>query len=295
MLSNEHELMLEWLKEGRARGVGPEPAEARAARSQKIHGVEEEQVPSLRPGSLLLTPEQAREDLVIVYLHGGGFRSGTTEKARALAAQLAQLTGARVLLPEYRLAPQHPYPAGLDDCEAGYLYAAARFPYARMVLGGESAGANLALALLLRRTAAEDPRPLAGFLYSGMYDLRAERFERGSWVGNAPTDFVLEVPGGLSTSADYAGKHEPDEPLISPVTADLAGLPPLLIQVSSAEMLLDDSLELAAQAARSRVRVVLEVQPHLQHAWQLFTGFLPEADHAVERTVDFICRAEDER
>lgn len=256
-------------------------------------GVVDEPVGALRAGSYLMTPDGARDDMVILYVHGGGFRSGLARGSRGLGAHLALATKARVVLPEYRLAPEEPFPAGLEDCLAAFDHAASLAP--RVVVAGESAGANLALAVLLRRSSGNHPGLLAGVLYSGVFDLRKERFSEGSWTGRADTDLLLPDELGLAMHDDYLGGHPADDPLVSPVVADLRGLPPLFLQVSGAERVLDDSLTLADRAARAGVEVDLEVWPRMFHAWQVAAGFLPEATEAVARTAAFVRRVADGR
>ncbi|GAA4991014.1 alpha/beta hydrolase [Yinghuangia aomiensis] len=285
------------IKAGHSNAPADRDAERRAqaeqaAMYQPFPGVRDEPAPTLCDGSYLMTPDGPRDDLVILYIHGGGFTSGTAGLARAVAAHLASGTRARVVLPEYRLAPEHPYPAGLDDCEEALAYAASLAP--RVVVAGESAGANLATALLLRRAAAHDPAPIAGVLYGGVFDQREERYSAGSWTERADTDLFLGASDG-SMSRLYLNGHPADDPLVSPLLADLTGLPPLFIQASSAERLLDDSLELAARAARAGVHVEMEIWPQMPHTWQITAGFLPEATEAAARTAAFINRVADGR
>ncbi|MGP3999540.1 alpha/beta hydrolase [Streptomyces sp. 8N706] len=256
-----------------------------------VPGVALAPAPGLRPGSYLLTPDGPRDDLLVLFLHGGGFRSGSPDTVRGAGARLAAALGVRVLLPAYRLAPEKPFPAALDDAEAGFVWATSLLPGAQIAVGGESAGANLGLSLLLRRRDAGDRRALAGFLFSGAFDLRPERHAEGSWVTNEETDLLMSARFGLATSRDYLAGHDPADPAASPLLADLTGLPPLLLEVSGAEVLLDDSLELAARAARSGASVALDVQPDLHHSWQVAAGFLPEADASLRRAAAFIERA----
>ncbi|GAA5050855.1 acetyl esterase/lipase [Thermocatellispora tengchongensis] len=303
MPSKTHDLLVTMFREARDRSPAERPSiEAEREQShayddayRPVPGVTDEEFDGSAPGTRLMTPDGARDDLAIVHIHGGGFRAGSAKAVRALAAQVALGTGARVLLPEYRLAPEHPYPAALDDCEAAYERVQALFPEARVVVAGESAGANLAAALLMRRRDAGDTRALAGALFSGVFDLRPENYTSGSWVTNTETDLLLNPGLGPTMTADYLAGHSPEDGYVSPAIADLAGLPPLFIQVSSAELLLDDSLALAANAARSGVHVELEVWPHMQHVWQAATGFLPEATEAVERAVAFVRRVAEGR
>ncbi|WP_460072719.1 alpha/beta hydrolase [Streptomyces sp. YKOK-I1] len=299
MPSATYALMEGWFQEAaRTRGPVDLAAErAEAARYadmfQPIPGVHAEPVDGLGSGSWLMTPQGARDDMVILYVHGGGFRTGSAAGTRGLGAYLALATRARVLLPEYRLAPENPFPAGLDDCLAAFDVAAGLAP--KVVVAGESAGANLALAVLLSRAREEQPALLAGVLYSGVFDLRPERFSTGSWRGHDSTDLLLPEELGRVMHDDYLAGHPADDPLASPVVADLGSLPPLFLQVSSAERLLDDSMALADRAARAGVHVELEVWPRMFHAWHVAAGFLPEATEAVARSGAFIGRVADGR
>ncbi|MGW3567522.1 alpha/beta hydrolase [Streptomyces sp. NPDC000941] len=294
MPSETYALMEGWFKEA-ARNPGPadlaaerEAAAGFARMYQPVPGVVAEQAAELRPGSWLMTPDGARDDVVILHVHGGGFRSGAASGARVIGAQLALATGARVVLPEYRLAPENPFPAGLDDCLAAFDHAATIAP--KVVVAGESAGANLALAVLLRRSAQRHPALLAGALHSGIFDLRLEHFDTGTWVENAHTELILRQEHGRLMHDDYLAGHPADDPYVSPIRAELRDLPPLFIQVSSAERLLDDSLILADRAARAGVQVELDVWPRMFHAWQVSSGFLPEATEAVARSGAFVGR-----
>lgn len=297
MPSKAFALMESIIRAGKANPPLDRESERRAAAEQAamyrpLPGVRDEPAAALRDGSYLMTPDNPRDDLVVLYMHGGGFISGTAGVCRALGAHLALGTGARVVLPEYRLAPEDPYPAGLDDCEAAFAYAATLAP--RVVVAGESAGANLAMGVLLRRAAAGDGRAVAGVLYAGVFDQRKERYLSGSWSERAETDLILgDADDSMSTL--YLKGQRAEDPLVSPVLADLRGLPPLFIQASSAERLLDDSLELAACAARAGVHVEMEVWPRMSHAWQIAAGFVPEATEAAQRAASFVNRVAEGR
>ncbi|WP_460305822.1 alpha/beta hydrolase [Actinocorallia aurea] len=301
--SRAHDWLTRMFLKEREEASAPTPLEVERTRMEHLAtlvavppGVREEAVVEL-PGSLLLTPPDPRDDLLILFIHGGGFRVGTPGNDRAAAGLLALRTGARVLCPKYRLAPENPYPAGLDDCERAYLFACGLLPNARIVVGGGSAGAGLSAALLLRRRDAGDQRPLAGLLFSGTFDLRLEHIAdvEGTWVRNAATDLVLTPEGGRTMSADYAGVGDPNDPGISPLRADLTGLPPLLIHVSGTELLFDDSLRFASRAGQAGVETVLEIWPGMHHAWQAMAGMLPEAIESVERAAEFVLRVADGR
>lgn len=291
MPSETFDQMIDWFRNSEQVDLATERSTMAevGARYQAMPGVLDEPATSLLPGSYLMTPEQARDDVVIVLIHGGGFRSGNAAVPRPLAAHLALGTRARVVLPEYRLAPENPFPAAITDCLDAFDHAATLAP--NVVVAGESAGANLAAAVLLERRS----RALAGVLYSGVFDLREERFHTGSWVENGETEYLLKEDSGPRMRMDYLADHPADDPLASPVLADLRGMPPLFIQVSSAERLLDDSLTLATQAARAGVQVELDVWPHMFHCWSIAAGFLPEATEAVARVTDFVNRMADGR
>jgi epsilon-lactone hydrolase len=251
-------------------------------------GVTDEPAGALHGGSYLLTPEQPRDDAAILWIHGGVFRAGNAGADRIWMSWLAARTGCRAVLAEYRKAPENPYPAALEDCLAAFGYAASLAP--KVIVAGLSAGANLAAGVLL--STAGDPRAAAGVLLSGIHDLRQERFGQGSWVERAESDPAIRSCAGWD---QYFGTTLPDDPLISPVLGAFGGLPPLFLQVSSAERLLDDSLELAAAAARAGVHVELEVWPLMTHGWQTEVDEIPEATEAMTRIAAFIGRVLDGR
>lgn len=177
---------------------------------QPVPGVDAEAVAALRTGSWRMTPEGGRDDVVIVYVHGGGFRSGLAAEVRGLGAQLALAAQTRVLLPECRLAPEAPFPAGLEDRLAAFDHATTMAP--KDVVAGESAVANLALAVLLRRAREQHPSILAGVLYSGVFDLRLERFSNGTGTDRAATDLLLPEGLGRLMHDDYFAGHADDAP-----------------------------------------------------------------------------------
>jgi acetyl esterase/lipase len=273
-------------------GLDAERAQARHSAAQMLlpANVTEAELVGGRPGSLEWTPAAPREDLLVLHIHGGGFRSGVPGMDRRFGATLGQRLGARVVGPAYRLAPENPFPAGLDDCEAAYELVRSQHPQARIVVSGCSAGAGLAAALLLRRKDADDTAPLAGLLFSGVFDLRQETYNTGSWIRNAATDPIISTERGPEIAADYLDGQDPQTRYASPALDDLAGLPPLHIQASGAETLLDDSLLLASRAAAAGVQTTLEVWPGMLHGWTSMTGFMPEADEAFEHATTFVER-----
>ncbi|GJD54692.1 alpha/beta hydrolase [Methylobacterium dankookense] len=205
---------------------------------------------------------------VILFLHGGGYVSGSLASHRHTVAQAGREAGARTLALAYRLAPEHPAPAALADALAGYRFlletgVAPR----RIALSGESAGGGLALAVALSLREAGLPLPGCLWLSSPWTDLALTGASLETKAGADPLisrAYLAELAGLYLAGADPRG------PLVSPLYANLAGLPPMLIQVGSAETLLDDSVRLAGVAGAADVSVRLEVWPHMIHAWHLF-------------------------
>ena len=192
--------------------------------------------------------------------------------------------GFRVFAPDYRLAPEHPYPAAPDDCLAAYrgLLAEGIDP-ARLVLAGESAGGGLVLSLLVRLRDEGLPLPAAAAVYSPWSDLA---LTGGSLAANDPLDVMFHARHAPWLASQYVGDGDPRDPRISPVFADYAGLPPLLIQVGEHELLLDDARCVTARARGAGVRVAFSIWRDVPHGWQLFS-LLPEAARAIEETTRF--------
>jgi acetyl esterase/lipase len=223
---------------------------------------------------------------VILYLHGGAYAIGSAASSVGLAADLARRAGARLISVDYRLAPEHPHPAALEDAVAAYkgLLDSEQSP-ARIAIAGESAGAGLTAATLIALKKAGLPQPAAAVLMSPWVDLTLSGESIG---GKAAVDPAL-TPEGLERRArDYVAGGDPKNGLISPLFADLTGLPPLLIQVGSHEILLDDATRLAAHAAAADVAVTLEVTPQVPHVFQGFAAMLEEGDAALTRAGDFL-------
>lgn len=237
------------------------------------------------PGARI-TPAGAPDDRVILYLHGGGYVIGSRISHAPLVANLAKAAGVEALLPEYRLSPEDPYPAAVEDAEAAYHWVLDEgYAPGKVAVAGESAGGGLTTALLVRLRDTGVPLPSSATLISPWCDLTG--------LGDV-TDEALAVdflrPEHLEV---FTGHYAPDamrrsEPSCSPVTADLSGLPPLLIQVGECEILCDQGRRLAAAAKDAGTDVTLEVEPHMFHAWSLFAGALPEADEAISRIAAFV-------
>lgn len=220
--------------------------------------------------------------LTILYLHGGGFVGGSPRTHRPITAALA-LGGARVFVPAYRLAPEHPFPAAPDDARAVWQALCDSEPGAPLALGGDSAGGNQALGLMLRLRDEGARLPLAAVLFSPATDLTASS---PSVRENARRDAVLQGDVRALVAA-YRGGADPADPRLSPLLGDLAGLPPLLVHVGADEVLRDDALRLADKARASGVKVALKVWPVVHHGWQLVWR-LPESRESLALAGGFL-------
>ncbi len=232
-----------------------------------------------------LVPEGAPPDRVLLYFHGGGFVFCSLNTHRPLVSRLALSSGSRALSVDYRLAPEHPFPAALEDILTVYrLLLQNGIPPRKIVVAGDSAGGNLALVLLLALREAGDPLPAAAVCLSPVTDLSGAVQSRRT---KAALDPVLRSdPSDLVSS--YVGKHDPRQPLLSPLYANLHGLPPILLHVGEDEILLDDSTCLAERASAAGVDATAIVWPHMWHVFQAFAPFLPEARQSIEQMGTFV-------
>lgn len=224
---------------------------------------------------------------VVVYLHGGGYCIGSLASHRPMLTHLAVAAPARVLSVDYRLAPEHPHPAALDDAVAAYRWVTRdqRVEPSKVVLGGDSAGGGLTLATLVALRDAGDPLPAAAFCLSPWADLT----QSGATMQERADEDPMVRVGDLDVwAAMYAGDAAPSAPEISPVFAELSGLPPLLLEVGTAEVLLDDARRVAERAQAAGVDVTLTVAEEMIHVWHFFAGSVPEADEGVARVAAFV-------
>jgi Esterase/lipase len=224
---------------------------------------------------------------VILYFHGGVYVIGSAATSVPLVAELARRTGARVITLDYRLAPEHPYPAAVEDAQAAYqgLLEQGVDP-GKIALAGESAGGGLAVATLLGLRDAGTPASILRVLDVAVCRLDAVRGTRSP--NREAVDRTLTPEGLRLRIPDYVAGADAADPLISPVFADLTGLPPLLIQVGSNEILLSDALRLAERAAMADVTVTLDVVDGVPHVFQGFAAMLDEADAALDRASTFL-------
>lgn len=225
------------------------------------------------------------EDTTLLYLHGGAYIFGSVVSHGELIARLALATPARILAPTYRLAPEHPFPAAIEDACAVYraLLASGTDPR-RLVVAGDSAGGGLTMALLQRLRDAGDPLPAGAALICPWVDLTAEG---GSLTRNAPFDWGNEAVGRRWIRA-YLGDHDPRDPLVSSVYADLRGLPPLLIQVGGAELVHDQATTLARRAKEAGVDARLVVEPDQIHDWHAFAGLFAHCARSIDDVGAFV-------
>lgn len=223
---------------------------------------------------------------VLLYLHGGGFQFGSAASHRGLVTQLGSMAGVRTLALEYRLAPENRFPCQIEDAVAAYrdLLDGGLDP-ARIVIAGDSAGGGLAIAMLVAARNAALPMPAASLCISPWVDmtLRGESMQI-----KASLDPVVSSSELSRMASLVATDHERWDPRASPILADLAGLPPVLIQVGSHEVLLDDATRLAARLGYSDVAVRLEVWPKMPHVWHLYSGILSEGWDALSQAADFV-------
>ena len=233
-----------------------------------------------------LTPPNAPKDAVLLHLHGGGGVLGLYNFERWMTGYIALACNLRVLLPDYRLAPEHPFPAGLNDCVTVYRWLLSKgFMPHRIVMAGDSEGGHLTLSTLLVIRDADQPLPAAAICISPNTDPTCSG---KSMQTNALRDAIISPKFTRTMMRLYAGSHDLSDPYISPLIADLHGLPPLLIQVGAHEILLDDSRRLSDRALAAGVDLTLEIWPHMWHDWHTCVPNLPEANQAIDGIARFV-------
>ena len=247
-----------------------------------------EQIPTTVGGvdAIEITIQGDEPSNVILYFHGGVYVIGSAAASVSLVSELARRTTSKAISVDYRLAPEHPYPAAVEDARAAYegLVAQGVDPH-RIALAGESAGCGLAVATLLGLRDDDRPLPACVFLMSPYVDLTLS----GETLRTRQAVDPTLTPDGLRVRVpEYLDGAHADDPRISPIFGDLRGLPPLLIQVGSNEILLSDALRLAARAATADVETTLEVTPHVPHVFQGFAAALDEGDAALDRAAAFM-------
>lgn len=229
---------------------------------------------------------QAESRKVILYLHGGGNSQGSSITHRKLVAHIVHCAKVNALTLNYSLAPENPFPAGLMDAKYAWQWLLAQgYRPDEIIPGGDSSGGGLVLSLLLLLKSENSPLPRAGFLLSPMLDYTLSGASISSCAAKDP---VICIEDLRQTVAYYCSEAEIANPLVSPLYGDLTGLPSLLIQTGSEELLLDDSVRLAKQATEVGVNVQMEVWNGLWHVFQSSAGKIPEANRAIRRIASFI-------
>lgn len=291
MPSEQHEMVVQMLQ-ARERPENATVAESRAGFEQLASmfpladDVETEAVDAGGvPAEWVRVPE-SREDRVLLYVHGGGYVIGSLNTHRELVSRIARAAQATALNVDYRLAPEHPFPAAVEDSTAAYRWLLDTGQKAsRVAVAGDSAGGGLTLATLLALRDAGAPAPAAGACLSPWTDL--EGTGASAQPGGAD-DPLLELEGLLEMGRQYFADGDPRHPHAAPLYADYTDIPPLLIQVGTRELLLDDATRVAERARAAGVAVEIEQWEGLIHVWQLFGPNVPEAVEAVGRIGEFI-------
>jgi epsilon-lactone hydrolase len=223
---------------------------------------------------------------VLVYFHGGGFISGSKESHRKIAAHLSKAAGCRALIPDYRLAPEHPFPAQLEDALAVYDWLLTTgYEPSKIAFAGESAGGNIATTATLALKRDGRPLPAAIVAFSPWYDMEGKG---NTLESNAATDAFFSREMILGTAAMFLGGHSPTDPLANPLYSDPAGLPPIFLTCGTEETLQDHAERFATLARRAGVEVVLQVEEGMQHFYQCMVGRAPEADASIAEAGEWL-------
>ena len=233
-----------------------------------------------------ITGPGADEDRIVVYLHGGGYVFGSVRSHRVLMSRISRASGARVLGLDYRLSPENPFPAPLQDTLAAYRWLLSNgADHNRIVIGGDSAGGGLTVSALVAMRYLGEPMPAAGVCISPWTELepKAESYDTNAAVDPSVSRELVQ-----DLMKMFIGDKDPRAPMASPLFADLHGLPPLLVQVGSIEVILDDSTRLAQRGEAAGVDVELEVWDDMPHVWHQFASILSDGQKAIERVGDFV-------
>ena len=236
--------------------------------------------------ALWADPRDGATDRVVQYVHGGGYVIGSVHDYRPFTGHIAKAVGCRVLSVDYRLAPEHPHPAPVEDSTAVFRWLRGQgYDAAHLAIAGDSAGGGLTLATLLELRDSDTEQPAAAVPLSPWADMEAAG---DTMTTNAEHDALVQAPMLVAMAGMFLNGHDPKDPLVAPVHADFTGLAPLYIQVGGHETLLDDARRVAAAADRDGVDVTLEVFPEMQHVFQIGAGTVPESDDAVAKIGAFL-------
>ncbi len=236
---------------------------------------------------LWITPKNCDQDRVILYLHGGGYNIGSIESHKEMAARLAKSAKAKILLIDYRLAPEHPYPAALNDAKRAYRWLLESGNQAKDIcIAGDSAGGGLTLAtaIALRNDKIEMPACLCTFSPWTDVAMTGETMQESTYDPMLNVSWIKQMADGYSQGKDLS------EPTLSPLYDSFSALPPMLIHVGSDELLLSDSTRFAKRAKAAGVDVDIEVWPRMWHVWHLHAGFMPESKQAISDAGAYIAK-----
>jgi acetyl esterase/lipase len=241
------------------------------------------------PGEWSIVPD-SNASRVLLFFHGGGYCSGSIVSHRRMVTEAGRAAGMRTLAVAYRLAPEYPFPAAYDDALAAWRFLTnnQRVPASQIAVGGDSAGAGLTIALIGRLRDAHEELPACAWLVSPWTDLTLSGWTLATKAAVDPIihkEYLNEL-----VEAYLSGGVQRNDPCVSPLYADLQGFPPLLIQIGSAETLLDDAVRFARAAGEADVAVTLEIWPHMIHAWHLWNAHLADGRRALASAGSFIAR-----
>lgn len=232
-----------------------------------------------------IVPEGAFDGDVMLYLHGGGYCVGSINTHRSMVSHIARAAKTKALLIDYRLAPENPFPAAVEDSTTVYNWLLSQgIAAGDIVIAGDSAGGGLSVATLVSLKEKEIPLPTAAVLLSPWVDLE---ITGDSIITRADIDPMVTKEGLAEMAGAYLGNTDPRTPLASPLYAGLEGLPPMLIHVGAAEILLDDATRMADRAGQAGVDVTLNTAEDMCHVWHFFSSMLPEAMAAIEEIAQF--------
>ncbi|WP_342244541.1 alpha/beta hydrolase [Pseudomonas sp. OTU5201] len=249
-------------------------------------GVTVDEIQMGRVPATLVTPENIEDGRVMLYIHGGGYVAGSPAGYHGIAGNYAKLLKARVYMPDYRLAPEHPFPAAIDDTLASYQWLLDQgIPARSIVFSGDSAGGSMVVTVMVAARAAGLPLPAAGVALSPWANLEHAGSSMMTRDGIDPTVNLVGLNLMASTFLQGALRNDPGA---SPIFADVRGLPPIAIHIGESEVMLSDAMRLATHLAENRVRVTLEVWPRMFHVWHLFAAILPEGRRALEHAAAFL-------
>lgn len=237
----------------------------------------------------MVTPDDAEEGRILLYIHGGGYIAGSPSAYHGLAGHYAKLLKAVVYMPDYRLAPEHPFPAAIEDTLASYKWLIERGHDPKSIaFSGDSAGGAMVVSVMVAARNAGLALPAAGVAISPWANLEHSGSSMATREGIDPTVSLAGLDLMAKAFLNGALKNNPDA---SPVFADVRGLPPVMVQIGESEVMLSDAMRLAQHLAENRVRVSLEVWPGMFHVWHMFAAVLPEGMQALESAAIFLKNA----